>query len=60
MILAVMNTIILQLCMEAWKIQDFNGVRTHDLAILVQLSYEEVYSVWQSRYQEQDQIDELD
>ena len=33
-----------QLCTEAWKSQDFNGVWTHDLAILVwhsnQLSYE--------------------
>ena len=37
-------TQFLQLCREAWKIQDFNGVWTRDLAIPVrrsnQLSYE--------------------
>ena len=43
MILAVTKQ-FLQLRKEAWKIQDFNGVWTHDLAIPVrrsnQLSYE--------------------
>ena len=44
MILAVMNAIFFQLRNEAWKIQDFKGVWTRDLAIPVrrsnQLSYE--------------------
>ena len=39
-----LRTQFLQLCREAWKIQDFNGVWTRDLAIPVrrsnQLSYE--------------------
>ena len=44
MILAVMNAIYAVAYIEAWKIQDFNGVSTRDLAIPVrrsnQLSYE--------------------
>ena len=44
MILAVMNAIYAIAYIEAWKIQDFNGVWTRDLAIPVrrsnQLSYE--------------------
>ena len=35
MILAVMNEIYLITCIEAWKIQDFNGVWNRDLAIPV-------------------------
>ena len=44
MILAVMNAIYAIAYVEAWKSQDFNRVRTLDLAIVVrrsnQLSYE--------------------
>ena len=44
MILAVMNAIYAIAYIEAWKIQDFNGVWTRDLVISVwrsnQLSYE--------------------
>ena len=44
MILAVMDAIYAIACVEAWKIQDFNGVWTRDLTIPVrrsnQLSYE--------------------
>ena len=44
MILAVMNAIYAIAYIEAWKIQDFNGVWTRDFAIPVrrsnQLSYE--------------------
>ena len=44
MILAVKNAIYAIAYIEAWKIQDFNGVWTCDLTILVQcsnqLSYE--------------------
>ena len=44
MIFAVMNAIYAIAYIEAWKSQDFNGVWTRDLAILVrrsnQLSYE--------------------
>ena len=44
MILAVMNAIYAIAYIEAWKIQDFNGVWTRDLAIPMQrsnqLSYE--------------------
>ena len=44
MIPAVMNAIVAIASREAWKIQEFNGVWTHDLAMLVrpsnQLSYE--------------------
>ena len=44
MILAVMDAIYAIACVEAWKIQDFNGVWTRDLTIAVrrsnQLSYE--------------------
>ena len=44
MILAVMNAFYAVAYIEAWKIQDFNGVSTRDLAIPVrrsnQLSYE--------------------
>mgnify|MGYP007058330021 CR=1 FL=1 len=46
MILAVMNAIYAIAYLEAWKIQDFNGVWTRDLAIPVQhsneLSYEAI------------------
>ena len=38
MIVAVMNAIYAIAYIEAWKIQDFNGVWTHDLAILVRRS----------------------
>ena len=44
MIPAVMNAAYVITCIEAWKINDFNGVWTHDLAIPLrrsnQLSYE--------------------
>ena len=44
MTLAVMNAIYSNTYIEAWKIQDFNGVSTRDLAMPVrrsnQLSYE--------------------
>ena len=44
MILAVVNSIYAIAYIEAWKIQDFNGLWTHDLAMPVrrsnQLSYE--------------------
>ena len=44
MIPAVMNAILAIASREAWKIEEFNGVWTHDLAMLVrrsnQLSYE--------------------
>ena len=38
MILAVMNAIYAIAYIEAWKIQDFNGVWTRDLAIPVRRS----------------------
>ena len=44
MIPAVMNAAYVITCIEVWKINDFNGVWTHDLAIPLrrshQLSYE--------------------
>ena len=52
MILAVMNAIYAIAYVEAWKSQDFNRVRTLDLAIVVrrsnQLSYEatDIGAVW--------------
>ena len=38
MILAVMNAIYAIAYIESWKIQDFNGVWTRDLATLVRRS----------------------
>ena len=50
MILAVMYAIYAIAYAEAWKIQDFTGVWTRDLAIQVrrsnQLSYEAICQNW--------------